>query len=300
MEENFEEAISAVLKSLNPPSLTSNLRSLFEMDECRQPTKDSVDFWFVAAAIRRFFEKHGVLPLPGSLPDMKATSQGYIVLQNIYKSKARQDVAEISDTVSHLEKSLGRSRNVPEAEIEAFCKGAAHVKVLHGCPLYIPELGVAQDAQSAKTLYQSLSDPESLTPIYLSLQVLDSYASSEPAKNPCIAYHSSSPNSETSALSEFTARLQQLLSELKNAASKVSNAPLEDLDDETQQRVIDTATEVLRSGGAELHNISALTGGMVAQEVIKVITKQYIPVDNTCVFDGITSRSQVLRLGATP
>lgn len=52
----------------------------------------------------------------------------------------------------------------------------------------------------------------------------------------------------------------------------------------------------IRARGSELHNISALTGGMVAQEVIKVITKQYIPIDNTCVFDGITSRSAVFRV----
>jgi len=45
-----------------------------------------------------------------------------------------------------------------------------------------------------------------------------------------------------------------------------------------------------------LHNISAMTGGMVSQEVIKIITKQYIPIDNTCILDGITSRTQVLRI----
>jgi amyloid beta precursor protein binding protein 1 len=51
-----------------------------------------------------------------------------------------------------------------------------------------------------------------------------------------------------------------------------------------------------RAGGGELHNISSLAGGLVAQEVIKVITKQYIPVDNTCVFDGIKSVASVLKL----
>jgi amyloid beta precursor protein binding protein 1 len=29
---------------------------------------------------------------------------------------------------------------------------------------------------------------------------------------------------------------------------------------------------------------------MVAQEAIKVITRQYVPVDNTCVFDGIRAK----------
>ena len=51
-----------------------------------------------------------------------------------------------------------------------------------------------------------------------------------------------------------------------------------------------------RAGGGELHNISSLAGGLVAQEVIKTVTKQYVPVDNTCLFDGIKSTSSVLRL----
>ena len=62
------------------------------------------------------------------------------------------------------------------------------------------------------------------------------------------------------------------------------------------ERVLQVAQELARAGGGELHNISALTGGMVAQEAIKIITKQYIPIDNTCIFDGISSRCQVLQL----
>lgn len=65
---------------------------------------------------------------------------------------------------------------------------------------------------------------------------------------------------------------------------------------ERNERVVQAAREVARAGGGELHNVSALTGGMVAQEMIKIITKQYIPIENTCIFDGIGSRCQVLRL----
>lgn len=64
----------------------------------------------------------------------------------------------------------------------------------------------------------------------------------------------------------------------------------------SNQRVVQVAEELARAKGGELHNISSLTGGMVAQEIIKIITKQYVPIDNTCIFDGITSRTQVLRI----
>lgn len=65
---------------------------------------------------------------------------------------------------------------------------------------------------------------------------------------------------------------------------------------EQNERVVQAAQEVARAAGGELHNVAALTGGMVAQELIKIVTKQYIPVDNTCVYDGIEGRCQVLRL----
>jgi hypothetical protein len=62
------------------------------------------------------------------------------------------------------------------------------------------------------------------------------------------------------------------------------------------ERIAQAVQEVVRAKGGELHNVSALTGGMVSQEIIKIITKQYIPIDNTCVFDGITSRTQILKI----
>jgi amyloid beta precursor protein binding protein 1 len=47
------------------------------------------------------------------------------------------------------------------------------------------------------------------------------------------------------------------------------------------------AVEITRYGGRELHNISALLGGVAAQEAVKVITRQFVPLDNTYVFNGI-------------
>lgn len=93
-----------------------------------------------------------------------------------------------------------------------------------------------------------------------------------------------------------------------NATSHVSTATSSDIlatiskdlpEASSNPRVLQAAEEVSRARGGELHNISALTGGMVAQEIIKIITKQYVPIDNTCIFDGIRSRTQVLRIWPT-
>lgn len=36
-------------------------------------------------------------------------------------------------------------------------------------------------------------------------------------------------------------------------------------------------------------------GGLVSQEVIKLITKQYIPLEGTCIFNGIRSTMSVVK-----
>ncbi|CAN0282438.1 unnamed protein product, partial [Phaeothamnion confervicola] len=47
------------------------------------------------------------------------------------------------------------------------------------------------------------------------------------------------------------------------------------------------AQEMARYGGAELHNVAAVVGGVASQEAVKLITKQYVPVNNTVVFNGV-------------
>ncbi len=54
--------------------------------------------------------------------------------------------------------------------------------------------------------------------------------------------------------------------------------------------------ELVRSGDASLPPTTALMGGVVAQEAIKLITKQYVPADNTVIYDGIQQAIGVFRL----
>lgn len=59
---------------------------------------------------------------------MKAQSNVYVQLQNIYKAKARKDAAEVLETV----RTHGRGNEIGLSEVETFCKNAAFVKLVHG------------------------------------------------------------------------------------------------------------------------------------------------------------------------
>ncbi|KAL9576014.1 MAG: hypothetical protein Q9212_007465 [Teloschistes hypoglaucus] len=297
-EENFDEAAAAVLKSLNKPSLPSGLADIFAEATHRKPQTDPANFWLVAAAISAFHTDSGALPLPGALPDMKAQSHDYIQLQNIYKTKARRDIEEITKRIRTMEMILERETPVENKEIEAFCKGAAFVKLIRGKQLLLDLNAIPPDR--AKSLADNLlQDDDSCTlPIYIAFLAYDATCADYIASQT----QQSHPHPK---IQDPQRRHDLSLAFLKMHAetviTKIFNAAENRIDNHTQkqevlERVEPVLGEIARAEGGELHNLSALLGGMVAQEVIKVVTKQYVPVDNTCVFDGIASRSGVFRI----
>ncbi|GKT45514.1 NEDD8-activating enzyme E1 regulatory subunit [Colletotrichum spaethianum] len=264
-EENFEEAVAAVLKTIVPPSLPSAVKQVFEYKHTndvspltftRKSDEAKSSFWVIADAVREFHEKHQCLPVPGGLPDMKAQSSVYIKLQNIYKAKARKDVTEVLDLVRQKPGGEG----VDPAVVELFCKNAAFVKLVVPASGGIEQLRTVAEQEFANDeMAKDGVMPLSLLPIYLALQ--------------------STSHTGTTSPDDILAKIRTLLPETSD-----------------NERLAQAAQEVSRAGGGELHNISAVTGGMVAQETIKIVTNQYVPIENTCIFDGIASRCQILRL----
>ncbi|ROW08096.1 hypothetical protein VPNG_06134 [Cytospora leucostoma] len=281
-EENFDEAVAAVVKTIVSNSLPSSLKEVFDYahdgpvgiaTDLEGEVKRKSSFWIIADAVRKFHEKYNHLPLPGNVPDMKAQSKVYIQLQGIYKAKARQDIAEVLETVRHTP----GGEYIDAGEVELFCKNAAFVKLVNVAETGDDRLakvivGVTTTEKAPRVLTCAAEEelandanaevmmlPLSLVPIYLALSA-------------------TSQNAQASA-----EEILQFIGDIVPDAT-------------SNERLVKISHEVARAGGGELHNTSALTGGMVAQEIIKIITKQYIPVDNTCIFDGISSRCQVLRL----
>ncbi|RMZ89705.1 hypothetical protein DV736_g3064, partial [Chaetothyriales sp. CBS 134916] len=251
-EENFDEASAAVLKTVAPPPIGQACKEMFAMDSCTSLSANSANLWIIAHAIKTFYDHHSALPLPGSLPDMKATSSGYIQLQNIYKSKARKDVAEVTATVRALEKAQAKSTQIADSEIELFCKNASHVRVLTNPDnLPVPALRLNRPETTLANIQSSLElDWENMLPVFIGLN---------PASLP------------------------------KSLVSRIE-------DEEKQEAITNSTAEVERMEGGELHNISSVTGGIVAQEAIKLLTRQYVPVDGTAVYDGIRAKLAVFRL----
>ena len=54
--------------------------------------------------------------------------------------------------------------------------------------------------------------------------------------------------------------------------------------------------QICRYGGAELHSVAAFLGGVAAHEVIKLVTGQYVPLDNMVIYNAVTSNVTTYKL----
>lgn len=51
--------------------------------------------------------------------------------------------------------------------------------------------------------------------------------------------------------------------------------------------------EIGRYEGSKLHMIASVLGGMASQEAVKLITNQFVPINNTLIYDGLKSEASI-------
>ncbi|XP_054274915.1 NEDD8-activating enzyme E1 regulatory subunit [Macrosteles quadrilineatus] len=273
-EENFEEAIRAVNFAVMATTLPKNIEEILNDSSCVNLTSKSKPFWIIAKAVRDFVKNEGAgnLPLRGSLPDMTADTSRYITLQQLYYTKASRDAEVVYRRVQQLLHQLNQPDDlVSEADVKQFCKHAASLSVLRGSCIadeYDPR------SPAANTIAVNLETPDSLMVYHVMMRGVDKF----------FAEYNTYPG-------EFDDQVEPDIVKLKSCIAKLLNewgCPSVAKDDYVH--------EICRYGGAELHSVSSFLGGCVAQETIKLITGQYKPINNTFLYDAITSNTSVFLL----
>ncbi|KAI9596629.1 NEDD8-activating enzyme E1 regulatory subunit [Syncephalis fuscata] len=285
-DENFEEAIAAVLRSCAEPKIPSEIQKLFKDSACEQLSPQSSNFWILLRAVRDFTESTegaGLLPLSGVLPDMKADTERYVALQQIYRQKAQSDYQAVQRYARHYLTQLNLPiEQIDNEEILTFCKHSAFLQVIR---------------------YRSLSDEYIINPPVqlLNSELLDNFSeairyimfrASEQfyqryQRYPGQLINNENSNEDKRAVEEDVFLLTQITNELL-ALWHITNI--------SPDLLTDNIHEWCRYGHAELHNIAALMGGITAQEIIKLITHQYIPLNNTCIYNGVRGSIQSFEL----
>ncbi|KAJ4730035.1 NEDD8-activating enzyme E1 regulatory subunit [Melia azedarach] len=273
-EDNYKEATEASFKVFGPRGISSDLQQIIN-DSHAELNSSSSDFWVMVAALKDFIsnEGGGEAPLEGSIPDMTSSTEHYVNLQKIYQAKAEADCLAIEQRVRNVIKKLGREpESISKAKIKSFCRNARKLKV---CRYRLIEDEFSNPSVPELQKYLTDEDYSVAVGFYILLRAVDRFA----------ANYNSFPG-------EFDGPMDEDISRLKTTAVGV----LSDLGCNGSTLTEDLINEMCRFGAAELHAVAAFIGGVASQEVIKLITKQFVPMSGTFIFNGIDHKSQLLTL----
>lgn len=265
-DDNFTEAINNVNSVLVQTLIPSEVQKILDDHNCMCLSVESSKFWLLARALKEFVanEGDGLLPLRGVIPDMTSSSSLYIQLQRLYQAQARTDMEALTGHLSQVLATLNKPTNlIPEVEVKRFCRNSAFLRVIQSHSLEA-ELSEPNKAE----LEVHLSNPDSEVIYYVLLR----------AANQFYSLYKAYPGVDDVAVdvSKMKSIVTSLLQEWH-----IPDCVVKD----------DHVIEFCRYGGAELHSVAAYMGGVTAQEVIKLLTHQYVPLCNTYIYNAALSTS---------
>lgn len=252
-------------------------------------TAQSRSFDVLLIALKSFMnDNSGELPLNGNIPDMSSATEPYVAIQEVYHKKAGSDFSKMKDLVHSLLKSLGRSIcSISDDDIITFCKNIFNIQVLR-TRSFENELSFSgEDFEEVKTeLMMNIMEPyevPSHTPFlwFLVLRACEMFEEQNGLY----------PGSDGRDL----AMASDIDSVMRYTRKIVNSLDLGTCDLVRSSLTRDHASEMVRYFNAELHNIASIIGGVASQECVKLITKQYVPINNTYVFNGIASTAAVYK-----
>ncbi|KAJ2579620.1 hypothetical protein GGH95_003011, partial [Coemansia sp. RSA 1836] len=243
-------------------------------------------FWLLVRALRAYVHSdyaRGMLPLNGSIPDMKADTKGYIALQRIYKQKAAEDVAQFATHVSRGLTDAGLPADyISSDEIAVFCRNASNLRLLRFTSLH--------DEIEGDVLRSAAEDlvAADLASLYVLFRASARFEA-EHSRYPGVA--------AAAATSDMEMLDDDLVAKDADTLAAIANSLFQEWGLGPDTKVDeDLALEFARSGHCELHNISSMTGGIVSQEAIKLITHQYVPENSLCIIDGVKAKTFVAKI----
>jgi amyloid beta precursor protein binding protein 1 len=275
---NFPEASKFVMRTYVPYRVPDEVEALLNDERALNVTKDTPDFWVAVAALRLFRLSEGqgrYLPLIGTIPDMETESATFVEIKHVYNIKFEQDIASLQAHVHSLLKAAGRDEgSISNDYLRHIVRNAFALRNFTFRTM-AEEYAVATSAQE---LFQMtpLVDASSDLKFYFLLRAADRFRTKN-GHYPC-----SILNQELEVeLPEYEETVNKLAAEYSVPADFITPGHI---------------LEFARWGGSSMHNMGAVLGGVAAQEIIKAVTQQWEPLNNTWIFNGMDATSAQLNL----
>lgn len=258
---------------------------------------------------------HGYYPVSIDIPDMHCKTEWYLQLKQAYAARANIHLAAIKNRVHTLLTLYDLPVDaVTDYEIHFFVKHIRSLKVVRTTPLraeydaatfnsatvnesieeWKDTFADADDSSSSSSNEESVDEEQSAVAKaprihnfqwYVSLRAMEQFVSNhkrQPGRADgggelTVSEEEKQLESDTHILHSLAT---SLISELK-------------VDDEAS---LECCFEVARCFGAELHNVAAFLGGVASQEALKLLVRQYVPLNSTFVHNAIDCTSLTLPL----
>lgn len=184
---------------------------------------------------------------------MTADTQSYVTLQNLYRGKALRDKDEFTEHVIAVFHGIGIEPAIDDALIDIFCKNTMSLFVSTG-----------SSKPFSKKMIHDLKDVNGDSHISLAVYFA------------MIAFHTFHDKSgrfpDSSEMKDFTEVFLEICDISPGSILDATRKVLE---------------ELLIHQTTDYHNACSFMGGLASQEVLKIVTAQYEPLDNVLVYDGI-------------
>ena len=262
-EENVEEALKSINSQIILTSVPKSVQAVLDDPRCINISPESSDFWIMARGVGEFIQKDGDgnLPLRGTIPDMIASTEQYVELQQVYLARANKDLEIVYSCVQEILSSIGRQRgSIAKGKVKLFCRNSTFIGIMS-------YRSIDEEYANPKLddIRSFLDDPNHDALYYVLLRAAEKYYENYRC------YPGAANEDTDNDIAEMKVFATDFLS--------TYNLPSHGLSD-------DHVTELCRYGGHELHSVAAFLGGVAAQEVIKLITHQYVPVNNTLIYNA--------------
>ena len=241
----------------------------------------------LCSALQTFMQQANRPPINGSIPDMTAGTELYVQLQRIYKEQADQDLAQMTRIV---QQQSSQAVGVSQDDIANFCANVYAVGHFATRSLQEEYTQVTTNEEMVGDWKMALMDPYEVpvhTPLlwYLGLRACHIFCKQE-GRYPGVFV--ADVDDDAAACQKDAAALvaiyqQQVIPQYQLSDQTGGDGLL------NPTNVANICQELTRYGNAEIHAVASVVGGVASQEAVKLITGQYIPVDNTYIYNGIVS-----------
>jgi len=275
-EENFIEAVEGAHRVYTKPSLERLSQLVLDDPKATNLTANSDNFWILIAAVKRYIanEGKGCLPCSVKIPDMTSTPDSYVRLGQIYKTRAIRDEGLI---YAHAKAILSELKmdgdSISKEEVTYLVKNLRGVTIIRTGTLAEECDAKTFKIETVTDVFEDWVEPppegEKAVPRvinwYFAYRVVHQFYS----KNG--RYPGTGSDVDVDSDSKELITLQTALYTELGITEKVEE---------------DCLRAMSRFGATEIHNIAAFIGGVGSQIILKTLIKQYLPLDNTFIFNG--------------